>query len=163
MRGQAGAEHGGPPWFKEESSPAGWRELLTPWVDERVRSLSHRGAVTFKWSSGSHQCPKNNWCHSGAFLSPPAPSLWITGHYPLALRPTPHPAGTRVIGRTTRSDPASGFHPGRFKRRRSLRPPDLRTAWVDGRWTYVLPEVGFGRSFSERTRVRGGKWKWYLP
>jgi hypothetical protein len=48
MRGQAGDEHGGPRWFKEESSPAGWRELLTPWVDERVRSLSHRGAVSFK-------------------------------------------------------------------------------------------------------------------
>src|SRR5271165_5649641 len=48
MRGQAGDEHGGPPWFKEESSPAGWRELLTPWGDERVRSLSHRGAVSFK-------------------------------------------------------------------------------------------------------------------
>ena len=44
----------------------------------------------------------------------------------------------------------------------SLRPPDLRIAWVDGRWAYVLPELGFGRSFSERTRMRGGKWKWYL-
>ena len=44
----------------------------------------------------------------------------------------------------------------------SLRPPDLRIAWVDGRWAYVLPELGFGRSLSERTRMRGGKWKWYL-
>ena len=43
-----------------------------------------------------------------------------------------------------------------------LRPPDLRIAWVDGRWAYVLPELGFGRSLSERTRMRGGKWKWYL-
>ena len=45
---------------------------------------------------------------------------------------------------------------------KSLRPPDLRIAWVDGRWAYVLPELGFGRSLSERTRMRGGKWKWYL-
>ncbi len=52
MRGQAGAEHGGPPWFKDESSPTGWRELLTPWGDERVRSLSHRGAVSY-YSAGS--------------------------------------------------------------------------------------------------------------
>ena len=30
-------------------APAGeGRELLTPWVDERVRSLSHHGAVSFK-------------------------------------------------------------------------------------------------------------------
>ena len=30
-------------------APAGeGRELLTPWGDERVRSLSHRGAVSFK-------------------------------------------------------------------------------------------------------------------
>ena len=43
-----------------------------------------------------------------------------------------------------------------------FRPPDLRIAWVDGRWAYVLPELGFGRSLSERTRMRGGKWKWYL-
>ena len=46
--GQAGAEHGGPPWFKEESSPAGWRELLRAWGDERDGSLSHREAVSFK-------------------------------------------------------------------------------------------------------------------
>ena len=44
-----------------------------------------------------------------------------------------------------------------------LRPPDLRTAWVDGHWAYVLPEMGIGRSLSERKRMRGGKWKWYLP
>ena len=44
----------------------------------------------------------------------------------------------------------------------SLRPPDLRIAWVDGRWAYVLPELGFGRSLSERTRMRGGKWKWFF-
>ena len=48
MRGQAGDEHGGPPWFKEESSPAGWRELLRAWGDEGDGSLSHRGAVSFK-------------------------------------------------------------------------------------------------------------------
>ena len=52
-RGQAGDEHGGPPWFKggvePGRAPAGeGRELLRPWVDERVRSLSHRGAVSFK-------------------------------------------------------------------------------------------------------------------
>ena len=47
-------------------------------------------------------------------------------------------------------------------RENMLRPPDLRIAWVDGRWAYVLPELGFGRSLSERTRMRGGKWKWYL-
>ena len=52
MRGPGGDEHGGSPWFKEESSPAGWRELLTPWGDERVRSLSHRGAVSY-YSAGS--------------------------------------------------------------------------------------------------------------
>ena len=34
---------------RERSSRAGWRELLTPWGDERVRSLSHRGAVSFKY------------------------------------------------------------------------------------------------------------------
>ena len=33
---------------KQGSSRAGWRELLTPWVDERDRSLSHCGAVSFK-------------------------------------------------------------------------------------------------------------------
>src|SRR5271157_1307225 len=33
---------------RQRSSRAGWRELLTPWVDERGRSLSHRGAVSFK-------------------------------------------------------------------------------------------------------------------
>ena len=48
MRGQAGDEHGGPPWFKEESSPAEWRELLRAWGDERDGSLSHREAVSFK-------------------------------------------------------------------------------------------------------------------
>ena len=48
MRGQAGDEHGGPAWFKEESSPAGWRELLRAWGDEGDGSLSHRGAVSFK-------------------------------------------------------------------------------------------------------------------
>ena len=48
MRGQAGDEHGGPPWFKEESSPAGWRELLRAWGDERDGSLSHREVVSFK-------------------------------------------------------------------------------------------------------------------
>ncbi len=30
------------------SSRAGWRELLRTSVDERVRCLSHRGAVEFK-------------------------------------------------------------------------------------------------------------------
>ena len=45
---------------RERSSRAGWRELLTPWGDERARSLSHRGAVSFKWSSGSHQCPRGD-------------------------------------------------------------------------------------------------------
>ncbi len=48
MRDQAGDEHGGPPWFKEESSPAGWRELLRARGDERDGSLSHREAVSFK-------------------------------------------------------------------------------------------------------------------
>ena len=53
MRGQAGDEHDGSPWFKGAvepgRAPAGeGRELLTPWVDERVRSLSHLGAVWFK-------------------------------------------------------------------------------------------------------------------
>ncbi len=43
-------KHGGSPWFKggvePGRAPAGeGRELLTPWVDERVRSLSHRVAV----------------------------------------------------------------------------------------------------------------------
>ena len=33
---------------REESSRAGWHELLRPWGDERVRSLSHRGAVSFR-------------------------------------------------------------------------------------------------------------------
>jgi len=33
---------------REGSSRAGWRELLRAWGDERVRSLSHRGAVSFK-------------------------------------------------------------------------------------------------------------------
>ncbi len=33
---------------REGSSRAGWRELLTPWGDERVRSLSHCGAVSIK-------------------------------------------------------------------------------------------------------------------
>ncbi len=52
MRGQGGNEHGGSPWFKRGveagRAPAGeGRELLTQWVDERVRSLSHRGAVSF--------------------------------------------------------------------------------------------------------------------
>src|SRR5271157_1346932 len=53
LRGQGGNEHGGSPWFQggvePGRAPAGeGRELLTPWVDERVRSLSHRGAVSFK-------------------------------------------------------------------------------------------------------------------
>jgi hypothetical protein len=48
--GQGGNEYGGSPWFQggvePGRAPAGeGRELLTPWVDERVRSLSHRGAV----------------------------------------------------------------------------------------------------------------------
>src|SRR5208283_6078982 len=42
----------------------GWRELLRSTGDERGLRLSHCGAVSFKWSSGSHQCPKNNWCRS---------------------------------------------------------------------------------------------------
>ena len=46
MRGQAGDEHGGPPWFKEESSPAGWRELLRAWEDEGDGSLSPAGRHT---------------------------------------------------------------------------------------------------------------------
>ena len=51
--GQAGDEHGGPRWLKRGvepgRAPAGeGRELLTPWVDEQVRSPSHRGAVSFK-------------------------------------------------------------------------------------------------------------------
>src|SRR5208337_4373314 len=53
LHGQGGNEHGGSPWFKGAvepgRAPAGeGRELLTPWGDERVRSLSHRGAVPFK-------------------------------------------------------------------------------------------------------------------
>jgi hypothetical protein len=53
LRGQGGNEHGGSPWFQGEvepgRAPAGeGRELLTPWVDERVRSLSHRGAVSLQ-------------------------------------------------------------------------------------------------------------------
>ena len=53
LRGQGGNEHGGSPWFKGAVEPgrvpAGeGRELLTPWGDERVRSLSHRGAVSFQ-------------------------------------------------------------------------------------------------------------------
>jgi hypothetical protein len=51
MRGQGGNEHGGSPGFKggvePGRAPAGeGRELLTPWGDERVRSLSRRGAVS---------------------------------------------------------------------------------------------------------------------
>src|SRR5271157_968119 len=51
--GQAGDEHGGSPSFKggvePGRAPAGeGRELLRPSGDERVRSLSDRGAVSFK-------------------------------------------------------------------------------------------------------------------
>ena len=54
-------------------------------------------------------------------------------------------SGPRGTGPGSRAGPsASG---------RRLRPPDLRTAWVDGRWAYVLREMGFGRSLSERTRM----------
>lgn len=47
------------PWFKRGvepgRAPAGeGRELLTPWGDERVRSLSHRGAVSFKTNFHRH-------------------------------------------------------------------------------------------------------------
>src|SRR5271165_6141261 len=57
MRGQGGNEHGGSPRFQggvePGRAPAGeGRELLTPWGDERVRSLSHRGAVSY-YSAGS--------------------------------------------------------------------------------------------------------------
>jgi hypothetical protein len=53
LRGQGGNEHGGSPFnSREGSSRAGWRELLTPWGDERVRSLSHCGAVSY-YSAGS--------------------------------------------------------------------------------------------------------------
>src|SRR5271157_827749 len=53
LRGQGGNEHGGSPFnSRERSSRAGWRELLTPWGDERVRSLSHCGAVSY-YSAGS--------------------------------------------------------------------------------------------------------------
>ncbi|MGD0039542.1 MAG: hypothetical protein ABSE84_03830, partial [Isosphaeraceae bacterium] len=53
MRGQGGNEHGGSPWFQggvePGRTPAGeGRELLRPWVDEPIRSLSHRGADSFK-------------------------------------------------------------------------------------------------------------------
>jgi hypothetical protein len=44
----------------------------------------------------------------------------------------------------------------------SLRPPDLGTRRVEGRRSDLLADAGFGRSSSERTRLRGGKWKWYL-
>jgi len=51
--GQAGDWHGGSPWFKggvePGRAPAGvGRDLLRPRGDERDRSLSHRGAVSFK-------------------------------------------------------------------------------------------------------------------
>src|SRR5208283_1865850 len=51
--GQGGNEHGGSPSFKggvePGRAPAGeGRELLRPSGDERVRSLSDRGAVSFK-------------------------------------------------------------------------------------------------------------------
>src|SRR5271157_3858963 len=46
---------------------------------------------------------------------------------------------------------------------RSLRPPDPGTGRVARRTSYLLVETGFERSLSERTRLRGGKWKWYLP
>ena len=51
--GQGGNEHGGSPWFQAGvepgRAPAGeGRESLTPRGDERDRSLSHCGAVSFK-------------------------------------------------------------------------------------------------------------------
>ena len=73
-----------------------------------------------------------------------------------------------AVGPPHRLDPPTANHPPGApatlptRSPRRFRPPDLRIAWVDGRWAYVLPELGFGRSLSERTRMRGGKWKWYL-
>ncbi|MGB0066812.1 MAG: adenylate/guanylate cyclase domain-containing protein [Isosphaeraceae bacterium] len=71
--------------------------------------------------------------------------------------PTRRLCRVRVVGIDAPTDlhELHGGHP-------TPRPPDLRIAWVDGRWAYVLPELRFGRSLSERTRMRGGKWKWYL-
>ncbi len=42
---------------RKGSSRGGWRELLTPWGDERDRSLSHRGAVSFKIRMVSPELP----------------------------------------------------------------------------------------------------------
>ena len=81
--------------------------MLTPWGDERVRSRSHRGAVSFKWSSGGHQCPKTNWYRSWRFsitaISPASHSL-TTSHCSPATRhhhpvtPCPPPTGPPKSG-----------------------------------------------------------------
>ena len=40
--------------------------------------------------------------------------------------------------------------------------PIWKQGWFEGLRSYLLAEVKFGRSSPERTRLRGGKWKWYL-
>src|SRR5271157_1927370 len=55
--------------------------------------------------------------------------------------------GIQAIEKRSRSSRRSGFRPSqapRGQRRRRLRPPDLRRVWVDGRWGYLLAEIGFG-------------------
>jgi len=119
---------------REGSSRAGRRGLLTPWVDGRVRSLSHSGAVSFKWSSGSHQCPKNDRCHSGAFLSPPAPSFGFTDDWPLSSRPTPHAppsAGTSGLKVVRRPSPAGYSDTNRGITKRPNGTRSRRTADLD--------------------------------
>ena len=38
---------------------------------------------------------------------------------------------------------------GTWEKFLKVRPPDLGTGWVEGRWTYLLAETGFGESLSE--------------
>src|SRR5271157_2543874 len=50
---------------RQGSSRAGWRELLRAWVDERVRSLSHREAVSFKSEKRGVQVARNGPSENG--------------------------------------------------------------------------------------------------
>ena len=89
--GPGGNSHGGSPWFQTGVEPGprrGGRELLRPWGDERVRSLSHRGARC--------QCPLCLPRHHGDVIQSgsmgiarsPFPELYwdslTTGHWQLA-------------------------------------------------------------------------------
>jgi hypothetical protein len=132
MRGQAGDEHGGPPWFKAGVEPGRMARVVDA-VGRRASSQSFplRSGfvqVEFRQPSMPEKRLVSFWCFSITAGSLPL-DCWplTTGHCSRAItlslhatRPTPHPAGTRVIGRTTRSDPASGVPPGRFRRRGSL-------------------------------------------